>query len=295
MDFQMAIDLADEFRPQLLTLLFEFLMEFTPVYIGTTHSPRGDKIKNDGTPVGNLDVLAGKKLKAIIQRRFPGDVVLAEEDKRDPQEIGRILADQTSRIWTVDGLDGTGNRSMRLLSYGAAVALRQGGQILFAFIFRPADEILRGDGMFWAGAGMGAWMRCREHGEDHQLRTAKMGELERMTVLLEGSSKKFFHEPIVTLGRAITTRASVSSSVAATTVALAKASAVVTVENAPWDNWPMWLMIQEAGGVATDWRGNPLTPENCGNMVAAANPEDHAMILRILKQGLTTKLLAEGS
>ena len=109
-----------------------------------------------------------------------------------------------------------------------------------------------------------------------------------MTVLLEGSSKMFFNEPILTLGRTVTTRASVSSSVAATTVALAKASAVVTVKNAVWDNWPIWLMIQEAGGIVTDWRGNPLTLENCGDMIAAANADDHAKIVEILRQDLAT-------
>jgi len=46
----------------------------------------------------------------------------------------------------------------------------------------------------------------------------------------------------------------------------------------------MFLFVQEAGGVITDWRGKPVTPENCGNMVAAANPKDHAMIIEVLNR-----------
>jgi fructose-1,6-bisphosphatase/inositol monophosphatase family enzyme len=43
-------------------------------------------------------------------------------------------------------------------------------------------------------------------------------------------------------------------------------------------------MVQEAGGIVTDYRGQPVTPENCGNMVAAANQGALDEILPFLQQ-----------
>ncbi len=43
-------------------------------------------------------------------------------------------------------------------------------------------------------------------------------------------------------------------------------------------------LIKEAGGIITDWQGNLFKPEDCGNMIAAANPEDHEKIVGILNR-----------
>ncbi|MBI3589566.1 MAG: hypothetical protein HY093_04125 [Candidatus Liptonbacteria bacterium] len=110
------MDFIEEVRREFVSLI--------PLYLRTTHSNRDDKIKSDGTPVGNIDVYAGDRLRSLILRRFPSDVIIAEEDEKSPEEVARILADKTTRQGSADGLDGTGNRGMRLLSYGAMLSLR---------------------------------------------------------------------------------------------------------------------------------------------------------------------------
>lgn len=257
-------------------------MSLIPQYLGTAHSARGDKIKNDGTPQGNLDLSTLQNLSSFIAEHFPGDRVIGEEDERSKEAMEMLLARGDECQWTVDGLDGTGNRGMRTNSYGAMISRRYGEKILFAAIFRPVDEVLYRNGFFCAEHEQGAWQWCGEHNTFHPLHTASPGELERLVVLLEGGSKKFFKPPIADLGQVITTRPSLSTSIATTTVIQRRASALITVENMPWDNWPAWLMIKEAGGTVTGWNGEEPTPQNCGNMIAAANPEDHEAILNIL-------------
>ncbi len=249
--------------------------EMIPLYLGSTHSKQADKIKpSDNTPVGNIDIHTRDVLTEIILDHFPDDTVIAEEDHKSEEEMARILADQTHRQWTVDGLDGTGNRSMHLLSYGAMISLRQGPGIMFAAIFRPADEELFGSGFYYAEAGRGAYMWCKECNKYHELRSARDGELERMMILLEGSSKKFFDSAPAKIGRKFTTRASVSSALAATTFALGRASAIMTIGNKPWDNWPIWLFAQETArgnsGVVMKWDGSICSPDDCGDMIAVA-------------------------
>jgi inositol-phosphate phosphatase/L-galactose 1-phosphate phosphatase/histidinol-phosphatase len=41
-------------------------------------------------------------------------------------------------------------------------------------------------------------------------------------------------------------------------------------------------VIEGAGGVITDWQGNPLTLSSDGNVIASANKELHAMALAAL-------------
>lgn len=261
----------------------KLFQELTPNYIGSTHSELGTKIKSDKTPVGDLDNYILERLRELISRYFPNDFTIGEEDKLTEERIREILEAKSQYQWSIDGLDGTGNYRTRVSSYGAMIARRYGNFILYAAIFRPIDEFLRGDGFFYAELAKGAWQWCKEHQTFHQLKVSDEDTLGRTVVLLEGSSKKLFRPPISELGKAITTRCGFGTCISTTAVAQNRASALVTVENKPWDNWPAWLLIQEAGGVVMDWNGNPCTPQNCGNMVASTNQRNHKTILGFLK------------
>lgn len=269
-----------EFTEELKSAFLKLL----PDYIGVAHKRIGTKIKNDGTPITDLDNTSLARLRELFVKHFPDDLIIGEEDKRSEEEIREILTRETEYQLTADGLDGTGNYRMGTSSYGASISRRHGHRILYAAEFRPIEQILRGNGFFFAVRGYGAWQWCEEHKTYHRLQTAREGELERVVVMLEGSSKKFFKPPISKLGKTTTTRPSFSSCIAATTVAMGKASALVTADNKPWDNWPSILMIEEAGGIVTDWQGNRITPDNCGNIVAAGNTVDHARIIEILNK-----------
>lgn len=251
-----------------------------PSYLGGPHERLGDKIKGDGTPVGSLDHLALARLRELVREYFPSDDTIGEEDNAGTKSPNK----GESPEWDIDGLDGTGNRRMGLNSYGAAIVRRQGDKVLYSAIFRPIDQALRGNGFFYAEHGGGAWQWCDEHRCYHQLHTAEEGQLERITVMVEGSSKKFFKSAqICGLGKSLTVRPGFSSCIAATAVALGNASAFVSVDNAPWDNLPAALFIEEAGGKVTDWDGNALTFATSRNIIAAGNAADHEAILMAMK------------
>ncbi len=265
--------------------LHDLFWELLPLYIGKPHQEIGTKIKpEDGTPVTDLDNHSLALIREVIEKHFPGERVIGEEDTRSPEEIQKILVSYDEFQWTADGLDGTGNLRAGLTSYGVAVSRRRGNEILFSADFRPFDAQCKGNGFLWAAEGAGAWEWCKEHDEFHKIHVAPAGKLERLVVLLEGSSKKFFKPPITYLGQAETTRCSFSSCVASAAVARGQASALVTVENKPWDNWPSIGIIEGAGGIVTDWQGNPRRLDDCGNMVAEGNKVDHARIIELLNQ-----------
>ncbi len=269
------------FTAELKKLFFKLL----PLYIGKAGEDIGTKIKpKDGTPVTSLDHYTLAKLRDIIGNYFPNDYTIGEEDEKNPEEIRNILARQNEHQWTIDGLDGTGNLIAGINSYGAMISRRYGNRIVYAAGFKPIDAQLRGNGFFVVSADCGAWEWFKADQCYHRLHTVFFGQLERMLILLEGSSKKFFKPPITYLGAAETTRSSLSSFVAATTVSRGKASALVTIDSKPWDNWPSWLFIEEAGGIVTKYNGDPCSVYDCGNIVAAGNKQDHERIVKLLNQ-----------
>lgn len=266
--------------------LRDLFLNLLPRYIGTAHKRADTKVsmKPDQTELTDLDNGSLAELRALIGKHFPNDFTIGEEDKRNESQIQEILARRDQPQWTIDGLDGTWHFVRGTNSYGAMVARRMGDQILYAAIWRPVDMALRGNGFFYAEHENGAWEYCSDCRGCHRLRAAQRDKLERLTVLLEGSSKNFYKPPISSLGQKVTTRPSLSSCIAATTVARGDATAVITVGHEPWDAWPIILFVEQSGGIVTDWKGNHVTPENCGNIIAAANETDHGHLLGLLNQ-----------
>ena len=52
----------------------------------------------------------------------------------------------------------------------------------------------------------------------------------------------------------------------------------------PYDFLAMVPIVEEAGGIITDWQGRPLDLCSDGRVVSAATPELHAELLALLNQ-----------
>ena len=55
--------------------------------------------------------------------------------------------------------------------------------------------------------------------------------------------------------------------------------AVVEAGLKPYDYLPVVPIVNGAGGLMTDWNGNPLTPSSDGRVIAAATPALHRALL----------------
>ena len=58
---------------------------------------------------------------------------------------------------------------------------------------------------------------------------------------------------------------------------------VVEADMKPYDYLPLVLIVENAGGVITDWQGNKLSLNSKGEILAAANSVLHAEALKILR------------
>ena len=59
--------------------------------------------------------------------------------------------------------------------------------------------------------------------------------------------------------------------------------AVIDYDLQPYDYLPVLAVVEAAGGVMTDWEGQPLDLNSDGRVISAATPELHSEMLALVK------------
>lgn len=197
--------------------------------------------KSDGSPVTVADRAAETAARAWVQSRFPQDGVLGEE-------LGEERPGAPRR-WVIDPIDGTKSFVRGTPLWGSLVALCEGDRVLAGAAYFPAvDELLAaapGAGCWWNGS------RCR---------VSSVSTLADATVLT--TDERFPDRPERAAGwRALARSASVSRTwgdcFGYLLVATGRAEAMCDGTLSIWDAAALQPIIEEAGGVFTDWLGVP--------------------------------------
>ena len=205
------------------------------------HFRRGvvPEIKADGTPVTPGDREAARVAREWIERRFPTDGILGEEEGAT-----RL---QAKRRWILDPVDGTKTFLRRVPLWGTLVAVMEGDTVLAGVAYFPAvGELLAaapGEGCFW---------------NDSRTQVSSISRLEQATVLT--TDERFVETPQC---RARWQTLASKASLARTwgdcygylMVATGRAEAMMDGILSPWDVAALKPIIEEAGGVFTDWAG----------------------------------------
>jgi histidinol-phosphatase len=197
--------------------------------------------KADGSPVTIADREAEEAAREWISRRFPDDGVLGEE-------LGESNPGARRR-WILDPIDGTKSFVRGVPLWGTLVALAEGETILAgAAYFPPVGELLvaaPGEGCWWNGA------RCQ---------VSTVADLSHATLLTTDDRfpkhtgrKARFDE----LSRRVAVSRSWGDAYGYLLVATGRADIMVDDVMNPWDAAAVLPIIQEAGGIFTDWRGRP--------------------------------------
>ena len=195
--------------------------------------------KADGSPVTVADRAAETAARAWVQSRFPQDGVLGEE-------LGEERPG-AARRWIIDPIDGTKAFVRGTPLWGSLVALCEGERVLAGAAYFPAvDELLAaapGAGCWWNGS------RCH---------VSSVTSLADATVLT--TDERFPENPERAAGfRALARVASVSRTwgdcFGYLLVATGRAEVMCDGTMSVWDAAALQPIIEEAGGVFTDWLG----------------------------------------
>jgi histidinol-phosphatase len=197
--------------------------------------------KADGSPVTVADRAAETAARAWVQSRFPQDGILGEE--LGEERTGAV------RRWIIDPIDGTKAFVRGTPLWGSLVALCEGERVLAGAAYFPAvDELVAaapGAGCWWNGS------RCR---------VSSVSALADATVLT--TDERFPENPERAPGfRALARAASVSRTwgdcFGYLLVATGRAEVMCDGTMSVWDAAALQPIIEEAGGVFTDWSGVP--------------------------------------
>ncbi|MEC9483648.1 MAG: 3'(2'),5'-bisphosphate nucleotidase CysQ [Halomonas sp.] len=106
--------------------------------------------KADDSPLTEADLLAHRRLLALLDELTPDIPVLSEESANVPWAERR----QWVRYWLVDPIDGTKEFVNRNGEFTLNVALIEGGMPVFGIVHAPVLSIT-----WWGEGGKGAWKR----------------------------------------------------------------------------------------------------------------------------------------
>jgi len=224
--------------------------------------------KIDGTAVTEADRACEKFLRDGIRAAFPTDAVLGEE-------FGP--SDGTSGYrWVLDPIDGTTSFIHGVPLYGTLVAVEHAGRPVAGVIHMPAlDETV------YAARGHGAW-HSRHGSAPAPARVSTVDALSRAMVVT--TSLDYFSSPSAReawmdiRSRAAATRGW-SDCYAFLLVATGRADAAVEPSVKLWDVAAVQPIIEEAGGIFSDWSGRP---DATAPMCLVSNGRIHTELLGLL-------------
>ena len=224
--------------------------------------------------VSEVDQQAEQEIIYILRKAFPGHGILAEESG---------LREGDDYQWIIDPLDGTTNFLHGFPQFAVSIALRHKGRLEHGVVYDPLRQEL-----FTATRGAGAMLN------DRRLRVTKRKSLEG-ALLGTGFPFKAQHhlETYLDMFRALFPytsgiRRPGSAALDLAYVASGRLDGFWEIGLNTWDMAAGVLLIQEAGGLSSDFLGGHNYLES-GNLVAGS-PKVFTDILKTIRPFVTEEL-----
>ncbi|MFC1523847.1 inositol monophosphatase family protein [Thermodesulfobacteriota bacterium] len=231
--------------------------------------PHQVKHKGEIDLVTEVDTAAEKIICQRLSQYFPDIPFMAEESSRSSDRIPE------GAVWIIDPLDGTTNFAHAFPWFAVSIAYAEEGRIRSGVIYHP----LR-DEFFYAASGFGAWL----NGE--RIRVSDSPDLSG-SLLATGFPYSIQDDVQQVLGamEAILTRCQGVRRAGAAALDLAylacgRLDGFWEIKLKPWDTAAGLLLVEEAGGMVTDFTGSPYSPTV--PEIAASNGHIHQEMVQHL-------------
>ena len=220
--------------------------------------------------VTDADHASEKAIIKIIQDKHPDHFILSEE-------TGSVKTNSNIK-WIIDPIDGTINFANGIPICCVSIGVEQDGEMLMGAVFNPFMNEL-----FFAEKGKGATLNekpikvsdkdnlltsCLVTGFPYQYLDAPNGPLEIFEKLIRKSI------PVRRLG---------SAALDLCWTAAGRFDGFYEHKLQAWDSAAGYLIVQEAGGVVTDLKGEKFNPYQPG--IIASNGKIHDQLLALMKGG----------
>lgn len=235
-----------------------------------------EKSSNDF--VSDVDRQAEQAIIEVIQESYPGHDILAEETGETAGKNG-----SSEFQWIIDPLDGTTNFLHGFPQFAVSIAVKNKGRLEHGVVYDPSRQEI-----FTASRGAGAQLN------DRRLRVSNRKGLEGALLGTGFPFKQQEHLDayMATFKALFPMTAGIrrpgSAALDLAYVAAGRLDGFWEIGLNPWDMAAGALLIQEAGGLVSDFSGGDDYLQT-GNVVAG-NPRVFKAILQTIRPHLTEKI-----
>ncbi|RLJ58874.1 histidinol phosphatase-like enzyme (inositol monophosphatase family) [Litoreibacter meonggei] len=221
--------------------------------------------KDDASPVTIADQETEQSIRAQLEEAFPLDGIYGEE-------FDNLRLDSNT-IWVVDPIDGTRSFIAGVPLFGMLLAMVQDNHPVLGICRLPALGQV-----YSAAKGAGATRNGTP------IKVSQQTKLSEAMLFINEGEGIYEDEPQVfeRLTKAGKLRRLSYDCQPHALVASGQIDAVVDYNLKPYDYLAMVPIIEEAGGVITDWQGATLDFNSDGRVVTASTPKLHAELLALL-------------
>ena len=196
--------------------------------------------KSNNSPVTEADKRAEEVITKIISSRYPDHAILGEEH-------GAKEGNEPVR-WIIDPIDGTKTFIRGVPLYGTLIGVEVNGDVQVGVVNMPAlDEL------YYASSGSGAYMNGRK------ITVSTIDNLSEAAILTT-SERSVRDNPekstgYVELVRKTKLQRTWGDCYGHVLVASGRAEGMLDPGMDLWDSAPLKVLVEEAGGIFTDWNG----------------------------------------
>jgi len=229
--------------------------------------PHEVSLKGKSDIVTDIDIASEKIILDAIKKHFPDHSILSEE--------GGGLKYSEKYLWITDPIDGTINYYYGAAPFRVALCLLEDKNPIITAIYNPLK-----DHLYFAQKGKGATMNGKK------ITVSNNSELKNSVIMAHLSSKREARVRTISVldnifSKSMHMRVFGSVTASMTYIASGKFDVFFNVKNEIWDILPGAFLVQEAGGIVTDVKGNKINYES--DSVLATNGKVHKEMLKLLE------------
>lgn len=231
------------------------------------------EFKSFANPVTEFDKAAEVSIVNTVLKRYPDHSILTEE---------ALTREGSADVkWVIDPLDGTVNFTHQIPFICVSIGVEQKGEIIAAVIYNPILEEL-----YTAVKGEGAYLKVPGR-KAERLKVSETSDKQRSLYVTgfpyerEGRHD-YLLEPLRSINIECTGfRRLGSAAIDLAYVARGSFEGFYEENLKPWDTAAGKLLVEEAGGMLTDYRGEPYSIYS--KTIIASNKKVHDSLLNYVR------------
>lgn len=231
-------------------------------------------IKQGFEKVLTISVKEGKGVVTEIDQKSEEIIVDILQDKSNYPilgEEGGLRGEKGDIYWVIDPLDGTTNFTRKIPLCAVSIALIKNNQVEVGVIYNPLLNEL-----YSAQKGSGSYFN------DRLIKVSNTSSLKESVIFINNGypedDKKRSAEATNRLGLNVTVRKFGTSALELGYVAKGSMEAFLCSGDELWDYAAGILIVEEAGGKITDWKGSLW--DNSNSFICASNNLIHDQIIK---------------